>query len=394
MNRPPGVVVAAPRAAHRQGDGAHPREGSGRMDGSETAPALRRLEIAQSRGFAAWLAERRISLAFTTGASGRLVLVGPGSAGTLSLFLRGFDGAYGLHGNGQSLLLGGAFQIWRLENTVAPAKSASGYDRLFVPRLAHTTGEVRAGDVAFAADGSILFANTLFSCVAAASAEFSFVPVWRPPFVTRLVPEDRCHLTGFALEDGLLRYASAAAASDSPRGWERGIANAGLVIDAASDAVVAAGLALPVAPRLRDGRLWLDEAASGLFGFVHVASGTFEEVAFCPGWLSGLAFVDGFAVVATSTARDGRGIGGLPLERNLETYGAKPQTAVCAVDLARGEVAHWIRFDGLAEIRDVAVLAETVRPAALGLAGEDIRRVLSIGPDRSARPLRDGGEAA
>jgi uncharacterized protein (TIGR03032 family) len=361
------------------------------MDGSETAPALRRLEIAQSRDFAAWLAERRIALALTTGATGRLVLVGAGAEGKLSLFLRGFDGAYGLHGNGQTLLMASAFQIWRFENTVAPGKSASGYDKLFVPRLAHTTGDVRPGDIAFAADGTILFANTLFSCVAAASAEFSFTPVWRPPFISRLVPEDRCHLTGFALEEGLLRYVSCAAASDEPGGWERGIASAGRLIDAASDAVVAEGLALPVAPRLKDGRLWLDEAASGLFGFIHLGSGAFEEVAFCPGWLSGLVFVDGYAVVATSVARNGRGMGGLPLEHNLETYRARAQTALCVIDLASGEVAHWLRFDGVPEIRDVATISDTVRPAALGLAGEDIRRVLSIGPDRS-RPVPRNGD--
>jgi uncharacterized protein (TIGR03032 family) len=364
------------------------------MDGSETAPALRRLEIAQSRGFAAWLAERRVALALTTGATGRLVLVGAGAEGKLSLFLRAFDGAYGLSGNGQTLLMASAFQVWRFENTVAPGKSASGYDKLFVPRVAHTTGDVRAGDVAFAADGTILFANTLFSCIASVSAEFSFTPVWRPPFISRLVPEDRCHLTGFALEDGLLRYASVAAASDLASGWERNIASGGCVLDAATGATVAEGLALPVAPRLRDDRLWLDEAASGHFGFIHLGSGMFEEVAFCPGWLSGLAFVEGFAVVATSITRDGRAMGGLPLEHNLETYRAKAQTAVCVIDLGSGEVAHWMRFDGLAEIRDVALVSETVRPAALGLAGEDIRRVLSIGPDRSGRRVENGGVAA
>jgi uncharacterized protein (TIGR03032 family) len=364
------------------------------MDGFETAPALRRLEIAQSRDFTAWLAERRIALAVTTGTSGRLVLVGASPEGKLSLFLRAFDGAFGLHGNGQTLLMASAFQIWRFENTVAPGKSASGYDKLYVPRIAHTTGDVQAGDLAFAADGTILFANTLFSCVAAASAEFSFTPVWRPPFVTRLVPEDRCHLTGIALEGGLLRYVSVAAASDHPSGWVRGIASGGLVMDAAADAIVAQGLALPVAPRLREGRLWLNEAASGLFGFIHLDNGAFEEVAFCPGWLAGLAFVDGFAVVTTSTARDGRGIGGLPLEYNLEAYSARAQTAVCIIDLASGEVAHWLRFEGLPEIRDVAVMSDTVRPAALGLTGEDIRRVLSIVPDRSARPARNGGSSA
>ena len=364
------------------------------MDGSETAAALRRLEIAQSRDFAAWLSERRVAIALTTGESGRLVLVGAGENGRLSVFLRTFDGAYGLHVSGQTLLMATSFQIWRFENTVAPGRSASGYDKLYVPRVAYTTGEVNAGDLGIAADGTILFANSLFSCVAAASVEFSFTPVWRPSFVSRLLPEDRCHLTGFALEDGLLRYVSAASASDDPAGWVRGIANAGLVMDAATDAVVAEGLALPLAPRLHERRLWLDEAASGLFGFIHLDSTAFEEVAFCPGWLAGLAFVDGYAVVATSIMRNGRGMGGLPLEHNLETYRAKAQTAVCIIDLASGEVAHWMRFDGLPEIRDVAVMRETQRPAALGLAGEDIRRVLSVGPDRSLRPTRNGGVSA
>jgi uncharacterized protein (TIGR03032 family) len=174
----------------------------------------------------------------------------------------------------------------------------------------------------------------------------------------------------------------------------RGIASGGLVMDAATDAIVAQGLALPLAPRLQAGRLWINEAASGLFGFVHFDSGAFEEVAFCPGWLAGLAFVDGFAVVAISIARNGRGVGGLPLEHNLQTYRAKAQTAVCVIDLVSGDVVHWLRFDGLSEIRDVAIIPETQRPAALGLAGDDIRRVLSIGPDRSGRPTRNGGIAA
>jgi hypothetical protein len=40
-------------------------------------------------------------------------------------------------------------------------------------------------------------------------------------------------------------------------------------------------------------------------------------------------------------------------------------------------------------------MPETLRPAALGLAGEDIRRVLSIGPDRTGRPApTNGGGAA
>src|ERR1051325_11725689 len=135
------------------------------MDGWETAPARRRLDIAQSRDFAAWLAERRVAIALTTGPTGRLVLVGAAPEGKLSVFLRAFDGAYGLNATGQTLLLSTAFQIWRFENTMAPGRSASGYDKLFVPRVAYTTGDVPIGDLGFAADGTILFANTLFSCI-------------------------------------------------------------------------------------------------------------------------------------------------------------------------------------------------------------------------------------
>lgn len=358
------------------------------MDGQDTGPASRRLEVEQSRDFAGWLAARRCALALTTGAEGRLVLIGAAPDGRLSVFLRDFDGAFGLHAEGQSLILGTAFQIWRLQNAVAPGRDAAGYDRLFVPRIAYTTGDVRAGDVALAADGTVLFANTLFSCIAAASTEFSFVPVWRPRFISRLAPDDRCHLTGFALEGGRPRYVTVAAESDEPGGWAARIGDGGAVIDVASGEPVVQRLAFPLAPRLEGERLWLGEGASGLFGFVEPGKGAFEEVAFFPGWISGVAFTPGFAIVATSTRRDGRPADGLPLEANLRHYNSKAQTALCVVDLATGETVHWLRLDGLAEIRAVAVLADTAQPAALGLAGDDIRRVLSIGPDRS-RPRLD-----
>ena len=44
--------------------------------------------------------------------------------------------------------------------------------------------------------------NTLFSCLFQLDPHFSFRPVWKPPFVTALAPEDRCHLNGLALVDG------------------------------------------------------------------------------------------------------------------------------------------------------------------------------------------------
>ncbi len=347
--------------------------------------ASRPVDIAHSNRFPEWLAERGASIALSTGFAGRLVMLGLDQDGAASVFLRRFDAVHGLHAAGQTLLMATGYQLWRLENTVGPGQTADGYDRLYAPRLAYTIGDIKTGDFALAGDGTVLFANTQFNCIAAASPEYNFIPIWRPPFISRLVPEDHCHLTGFALEDGLIRYVAMGAATDQPGGWKKRMGDGGLIIDAASETNLASGLALPCAPRLHDGRLWLSEAASGTFGFIHLDDGTLEEIAFCPGFLSGIDFIDGFAVLATSITRGGQTPAGLPLESNLATYGAKPQTALCVVDLARGEIVHWLRLEGFSEIRDIAVLRETRRPAALGLIGQDIRRVLSIGPDRSQR---------
>ena len=44
--------------------------------------------------------------------------------------------------------------------------------------------------------------NTLFSCLAGLDSRYSFVPRWRPPFISALAAEDRCHLNGLAMVDG------------------------------------------------------------------------------------------------------------------------------------------------------------------------------------------------
>jgi hypothetical protein len=50
------------------------------------------------------------------------------------------------------------------------------------------------------------------------------------------------------------------------------------------------------------------------------------------------------------------------------------------IDLERGDIVHWLRFDGLIqELYDVAVLPGVRRPMALGLRSDEIRRILTVG---------------
>jgi hypothetical protein len=46
-------------------------------------------------------------------------------------------------------------------------------------------------------------------------SDYSFVPRWRPPFISALVAEDRCHLNGLAVVDGRARFVSALGETDT-----------------------------------------------------------------------------------------------------------------------------------------------------------------------------------
>ena len=78
----------------------------------------------------------------------------------------------------------------------------SEYDGCFVPRSSFYTGSIHGHDLGWGQEG-LWIVNTLFSSLATLHDDFSFVPQWRPPFISQLIDQDRCHLNGMAMENGL-----------------------------------------------------------------------------------------------------------------------------------------------------------------------------------------------
>jgi uncharacterized protein (TIGR03032 family) len=342
-------------------------------------------KLSHSAGFLSWLTARRVGLALTTRAGGMLFLVGVTADGEIALVGRAFGRTYAVHAVGDSLFLATRFQIWRLENRLAEGVAIAGYDRLFIPQAAYTTGEIRPSDIAVDGDGRVLFANPLFSCVAELRDVYNFVPVWRPPFVSALVAEDRCHLNGIAVVNGRLRYATALAAENIPGGWRDRRAGSGVVMDVARQSIIVEGLSLPHSPRMYRGRLWLLESGTGYFGYVDTASRRFVRLTLCPGFLRGLAFVDRYAVVTVSRPRREAGFDALPIASTLAKANANPQCAVAVIDLENGDLVHWLRIDNVGgELGDVTVIEGARQPGALGLLGDPIRNIFDIGLNDSA----------
>ena len=241
-------------------------------------------------------------------------------------------------------------------------------------------GTSTSHDVVMPADFRPIFVNTQFSCLAAVSDGFSFRPLWRPPFITRLAPEDRCHLNGLACDqDGQPRYVTLVANSDVADGWRDHRADGGMLIDVASGATVIRGLSMPHSPRLYDGRLWLLNSGKGEFGFVDLAAQRFEAVAFCPGYARGLAFIGRYAIIGLSLARKNRTFQGLPLNQALTAHGAEPRCGLLVIDIMTGDTYAWVRIEGVVhELFDVAVLPGVRNPSVIGFIANDIRRIISI----------------
>lgn len=346
-----------------------------------SAPAEPWLQVLGSREFPGWLAEQRLSLGFTTYQAGKLILLGLHPDGRLAVFERTFNRCMGLCGDGQTLWLSALFQLWRFENVLASGEIYNGCDRLYVPKVGYTTGDLDIHDVAVEASGRVVFVNTKFGCLATLDERASFKPLWRPSFLSKLAPEDRCHLNGLALDEGKAQYVTAVSVSDVADGWRDKRRDGGVVIDVQGNEIVAHGLSMPHSPRVYRGKLWLLNAGTGHFGNIDLASGRFEPLTFCPGFLRGLAFAGDYAIVGLSGPRhDQHTFGGLALDEELVRRGAEPRSGLLVIDLRSGDIAHWVRIEGLiSELYDVVTLPGAVRPMALGFKTDEIQRLLTVG---------------
>ena len=112
---------------------------------------------------------------------------------------------------------------------------------------------------------------------------------WKPPFISKLAAEDRCHLNGLAVRDGEVAFVTATSRSDVVNGWRARRAEGGIVIDVGSGAIVTEKLSMPHSPRWYDNQLWVLNSGSGHLGTVDLESGKLRArarsvQASCAGW--------------------------------------------------------------------------------------------------------------
>lgn len=326
-------------------------------------------------GFGRWIATAGGSVAITTYQAGKVALVGWNGT-QVHVTMRDFPRPMGLARQGDCLALATQEELLLLAN----AKLLAGdylekgrYDALYVPRASFHTGALNLHDLAYGSEG-LWAVNTRFGCLVTLSAEFSFVPRWQPPFLSELAPEDRCHLNGLALVEGVPGYVTALGQTDVPRGWVEKKASGGILMDVRDNRMIREDLCMPHSPRWRDGKLWMLNSGAGELWVVDPGSGRHEVVARLPGYLRGLDFVGRYAVIGMSKIRSRHIFAGLPVQ---ERYSA----LVCGaavVDTTTGGCVGMLEFsDAAEELYDVVYLPGVFRPGILNRKAEDARLAIT-----------------
>jgi uncharacterized protein (TIGR03032 family) len=295
------------------------------------------------------------SLLISTYQTGKLI-VARERDGRLNTHFRDFDKPMGMAVADGRLALGTRTEVWDLRDmpAVAPKIEPAGtHDACYLPRNRHVTGDIAVHELGFAR-GELWVVATGFSCLATLDPDHSFVPRWKPPFVSAIGPGDRCHLNGMAVVDDEVRYVTALGQTDEPGGWRAGKASGGVLLDVPSSEIVVSGLSMPHSPRWHDGRLWVLESGRGELCLVDRDGGRTETVVELPGFTRGLAFAGTTAFVGLSQIRESSTFGDLPLTQRLQ----ERLCGVWMVDLVRGEIDGFLQFDDLVqEVFDVALLA-------------------------------------
>lgn len=327
--------------------------------------------------FAEWMSRCNGSIAVTTYQAGKVAMIGFDGR-QVTLLLRHFEKPLGLTASGSVLALATRHELMFLAN--APLLAADyledqrgKYDALFLPRCSYYTGDLNIHDVAFAGD-DLWVVNTRFCCLSKLSRDFSFVPDWKPPFVSEIVPEDRCHLNGLAIVDGKPKYVTCLGTTDSPGAWRENKATGGVIVDVPTSEIIARGLSMPHSPRWYNGQLFVLNSGAGELVTIDPKTGKPTVIAAFPGYLRGLSFAGPYALIGLCQIREKHIFGGLPVQQKHP----KLLCAVAILDLRNGRTVGMLEFtSGCQELYEVLFLPNVRRPMILNLEKEAARQAFT-----------------
>lgn len=326
------------------------------MTAADTDATLEPLRSVHTTNFPELLKQLGLSLLVSTYQAGKVVLI-RADGESLNTHFRVLQKPMGVAvDRGGRIAIGTSSHIWEFRNIPAAApklEPIDKHDACFLPWNIHTTGDIDIHEMTWGTEG-LWFINTRFSCLCTHDLNHSFVPRWRPPFISAYAPDDRCHLNGLELVDGVPKYVTALGITDTAGGWRENKARDGILMDITLDECIVQGLSMPHSPRWYRNQLWVLESGSGSLAAVDIATGHVNPVLHLPGFTRGMDFYGPFAFIGLSQVRESAVFSGIPLTERL----TERICGVWVVNIEQGDVVAFLKFeDAVQEIFAVQVLS-------------------------------------
>ncbi|KAB2898625.1 MAG: TIGR03032 family protein [Dokdonella sp.] len=354
---------------------------------AEAAPAPdvnQALGSMHTNNFPELLRQLRSCLLVSTYQAGKLVILRPDGA-SINTHFRNFTRPMGMAADTERLALGTSIEIAEFRNMPAVAKRLQDpprHDAVYMARRGHITGAIDIHEMAWDKHGDLWFVNTLFSCLCTLDTKSSFVPRWRPRFVSHYAPEDRCHLNGLGMRDGKPRYLTALGDSNEPQGWRKNKRDGGLLIDMATDRIITRGLSMPHSPRWYEGKLWVLESGRGKLVTIDPKSGEKSDFASVPGFARGLDFLGPLAFIGLSQLRESNAFTDIEITDDNRDR----QSGVWVVHLDTGKTIALLKFTGaVQEIFAVQAVPGVLFPEIIS-EGEYLTNSYAL-PDEALREV-------
>jgi len=313
------------------------------------------------------LLKLRCSIAISTYQAGKLIFLSPKDENSLIQLPRSFAKPMGIAEDTEKdkIALACKDEIIVFSNSRDLAayypNAPNKYDALYMPRLTYHTGPLDIHDLQFGENGKLFAVNTLFSNIITIDDDYNFTPYWMPPFVDKLVSEDRCHLNGMAMQNGKPKYATAFNQGNSFQSWRNDITKTGIVIDIETNEVIVDHLAMPHSPRLFGKDLYVLLSATGELIKIDINTGKYDVIIKVEGFVRGMSLHKDYLFIGLSKLR-----------KNSSTFGKLDfaekanQSGIIVIHLPTGSTVGEISYlNSLDEIYDVHILPDKVRPNIL-----------------------------
>lgn len=241
-------------------------------------------------------------------------------------------------------------------------KNIKQADALFVPKEFITTGMINIHDISLGKDKEVWMVNSTFSCLATLDYQYSFISRWKPPFISDLVPEDRCHLNGMAMVNGKPKYVTTFNTANEKDFWKKETEHNGTLIDIETNKILLKNLIMPHSPKYYQGDVYLCESGKGTVLKFNPKTKKIQEIVTLQGFTRGISFYKSFMFIGLSKMRASYIKNPIPLTKMYkDTF-----SGIWIIDLKTNQEVAYLQFnDTIDQIYEVAIIENSTNPELL-----------------------------